>query len=146
MAQEQTHKNHTRVDPKFHYFVMPVLLLNFFFAIYTLLRHFPNHVHLFGWWIVVSLALFTLALSLRTYAVKLQDRIIRLEERLRYAALLSPEQLRHTEQISDRQRIALRFASDAELPKLLKRTVTEGLDPKNIKLNVGEWRADNNRV
>ena len=146
MAQEQTHKNHARVDPKFHYFVMPVLLLNFLFAIYALVRHFPNHVHLFGWWIVVSLALLTLAVTLRSYATKVQDRIIRLEERLRYAALLSPEQLRHTEQISDRQIIALRFASDAELPKLLKRTVTEGLDPKNIKLNVAEWRADNHRV
>ncbi len=146
MAQEQTHKNHARVDPKFHYFVMPVLLLNFIFAVYTLVRHFPNHVHLFAWWIVVSAALFTLAFTLRTYATKVQDRIIRLEERLRYATLLSAEQLRQTEQISDRQVIALRFASDAELPKLLKRTVTEGLDPKNIKLNVAEWRADHNRV
>src|ERR1700682_1452649 len=84
----QTYANHTRWHPPFHFFVMPVLLINVIWSIiYCVMRPGWNR----GWWIVVSLALLLLAFQTRTYSLKVQDRIIRLEENLRYQRLLSAD-------------------------------------------------------
>ena len=74
MAQTQDFKHHTRWDPPFHYFLAPVLLLNLAFSITYVVRHYPDHCKLGGWWIVMSLALFILAGKARGYALKAQDR------------------------------------------------------------------------
>ena len=90
MPEPQTYKNHTRFDPVFHYFILPVLLLNIFFSIAATIHHWPNHRVLFCWWILLSVVLFMAVGTARGHSLKAQDRIIRLEERLRMAALLSP--------------------------------------------------------
>lgn len=146
MSAPQNFKNHGRVDPPFHFFVLPVLALNFFISIYLSIHHWPDHWFLYLWWIVVSFALLVLALKTRINALKVQDRIIRLEENLRLASLLSPADLAHVRELDIKQIIALRFASDAELPALVHKTITQGLEPKAIKQNIANWRADNYRV
>ena len=78
--------------------------------------------------------------------VRVQDRVIRLEENLRYQRLLPPELLAATQSLTLGQIIALRFASDAELPALVQRTLSENLEPKAIKQSITNWRADNLRV
>jgi hypothetical protein len=98
---------------------------------------------------IVTLIAITFLLTvfkMRRYTVCLQDRVIRLEERLRYAALLTPADLARAQALTTRQIIALRFASDAELPALLHRTLAENLEPSQIKESIEHWRPDHARV
>jgi Family of unknown function (DUF6526) len=146
MPEPQNFKNHTRFHPPFHFFVLPILLLNFFFSIYLAIHHWPDHRALFCWWIVLSMAIFFGIGLARSYALKAQDRVIRLEEKLRYAALLSPDLLARSQALAIRQIIGLRFASDAELPALVKRALDESLTDKQIKQAITDWRPDYLRV
>jgi len=146
MPEPQSFKNHTRFHPPFHFFVLPLLLLNFIFAIWYTIRHWPNHPHLAPWAILISLVLFVGFGLSRGAALKAQDRIIRLEEKLRMAALLPPDLLARSQALTESQYVALRFASDAELPALVKRTLDENLSNKQIKQSINTWRPDYFRV
>ena len=146
MAQAQSFKNHTRWDPLFHFFVLPLLLLNFVFAIYATIHSWPGYQHTHVWWIVMSIVFFMMAGISRGSALRAQDRVIRLEEQLRLADLLAEEELGLIDALTIRQFIALRFASDAEVATLAKRAASENLAEKQIKENVTHWRADHHRV
>jgi Family of unknown function (DUF6526) len=139
----QTFANHTRFDPLFHFFVIPVFALSTLAAIVLFLWHPSMH----SAWRFVLLAAATVAVfKVRLYALRVQDRVIRLEERLRLAALL-PEPLRlRIPEFTEDQLIALRFASDAELPKLAERAFAEKLSRADIKKAVQTWRPDYWRV
>jgi hypothetical protein len=146
MPEPQNYKNHTRLHPPFHFFVLPMLLLNFFFSVYLTIHHWPEHRALFCWWMVLSIVIFMGFGLSRSYALKAQDRIIRLEEKLRFHALLPPDLLARSQALTVKQIIALRFASDSELPALVKRTLDENLEPKQIKQSITTWRPDYLRV
>jgi hypothetical protein len=87
-----------------------------------------------------------LLITSRSYTTRLQDRIIKLEMRVRTASLLTPEQQRMLMQLDNKQIVALRFASDAELPALLERAVREKLPPREIKRAVKTWVPDRDRT
>jgi hypothetical protein len=140
---EQNFKNHSRIDPLFHYGIIPVLLVNVIFAVVRCV-HSPSAWH--GWNILLALALLLLASLMRTYALRVQDRVIRLEERIRIAALLPLESQPLQRELTTGQIIALRFASDAELTSLAERAVRERLSPKAIKQQIEVWRPDTHRV
>lgn len=89
----------------------------------------------------------TAALAIgRVYVTALQDRIIRAEMRARCAALLSPDRMALFGDLTMKQIVALRFASDGELPALLERAVREGLPPDAIKRAVQQWVPDHDRT
>jgi hypothetical protein len=96
--------------------------------------------------LALTAAVFTLLLISRAYTTKLQDRIIRLEMRVRGARVLTPEQQRVLEQLSIKQVVALRFASDPELPALVERTAREKLAPGDIKRAITVWTPDLDRT
>lgn len=82
----------------------------------------------------------------RTYTTKLQDRIIKLEMRLRGAQLLSGAQQAALNRLSNPQIVALRFASDEELPGLLERAEREQLTADQIKQAIKNWLPDLDRT
>jgi hypothetical protein len=139
----QTYANHARFDPWFHFFVAPVLIITVILSIVHLVRH--PHLHS-AWLVVLSLALLVLATKARLYALRVQDRVIRLEERLRMATLLSEPLRSRIGELTEKQLIGLRFASDAELPALVERTLKEKLTQKQIKQAIQNWRPDYFRV
>jgi hypothetical protein len=146
MSAPQNLKNHTRWDPIFHFFALLILLINIPITGWWYGRHFYQHVHSGAWLLLVSVALFIVALKTRNYAVKNQDRIIALEERIRLASLVTPSELIELSSLTTSQLIALRFASNPEVPELARRAVREKLDRKQIKESISSWRADNERV
>jgi hypothetical protein len=141
MATEgQNLKNHARVVPAFHYGVFPPLLLNFLWAASRLFSGVTGDAVI---QVLLSIGLLLMAVSLRTQILTVQDRVIRLEMRLRLAALLSAEQQSLIARMTHKQLVALRFASDAELPHLVQ-LVTSGqlTSQKEIKSQIREWQAD----
>lgn len=82
----------------------------------------------------------------RVYVTALQDRIIRAEMRARVLSLAGPVALADFGRLTMKQIVALRFASDAELPALMERAVREGLSPDAIKREVRQWVPDHDRT
>jgi len=146
----QSLASHTRLDPPFHFFVLPV----FGFALVLTLIHFFYHLresdfrdnfHAFLL-ILLALAFLTLALKVRLYSLKVQDRVIRLEERLRLMQLLNEPLRSRIPELTEDQLCGLRFASDAEVGRLAERAMNEKLSRKEIKKAIQNWRPDYWRV
>jgi hypothetical protein len=143
MAETQSLKNHTMFDPPFHFFLAPVGLILLILSIIDVVR---NPSWMTGVHVLVILWLVVLVFKTRIYALKVQDRVIRLEERLRLQAVLPASLEPRIGDLSVDQLIGLRFASDAELPGLVEKTLGGNWDRKQIKAAVQNWRADNWRV
>lgn len=144
-AQPQTYQNHTARDAV-HTPVLLILLVNILVSIiWASVAHTPG-LPLRMWVVLLSAALFVSSLKARTNAQRVQDRLIRLEERLRYQALLTPAEATAALALPLPKLIALRFASDAELPTLIHRALAEDLTPKQIKQAITNWRPDTHRV
>src|SRR6267142_6030499 len=144
MKPQQSFANHTRWHPPFHFFILPVMLINFIWSVVDLIMT-P------GWnsgrWAVVSLALLMLTFFVRTNPLKVQDRLIRLEEQLRCQRLLSPALSQQISGLSSHQLIALRFAADEELEELVDAVAAGKLTkPVEIKKAIRSWRSDRFRV
>ena len=141
MAEKaQTYKNHARFLPPFHFFVVPVLLLNFINSVRYLWR-VPSEGTAFA--VVVALALLMLGFLSRTQALAVQDRVIRLEMRQRLKHLLPADLQPRIHDLTARQLVALRFAGDDELPELVRDVLAGKLSAtKDIKLRVKNWQGD----
>jgi len=140
----QSYAKHTRWHPPFHFFLIPVLVINFFWAI-VLCYQSPGWTQC--WWVVVSLALVLMGFLIRLNSLKVQDRLIRLEEQLRLQRVLPADLSQRTSNMRVGQYIALRFASDEELEGLVSEIVEGRLTtPAEIKRAIKNWRADHFRV
>ena len=139
----QTYANHTRWDPVYHFFVVPVTGINVVVAIWNLVK---NQSLMAGWLVILSIAAVVAVLKLRLYPLKAQDRVIRLEERLRLAQLLPGPLRSRIGDLTEAQLVALRFACDGEAPALAEKALGSGMSQKEIKQAVANWRADYFRV
>ncbi len=91
-------------------------------------------------------AVFILLGISRVYITALQDRIITLEMRLRATSVLTPAQQETLFRLSKSQIVALRFASDDELPALVERAARENLTSDAIKRAITDWQPDWDRT
>lgn len=146
----QSYANHTRWDPPFHFFILPIFIVALLFTLIHFFAHithgdFRDHFHAFML-ILLATALLGAVLKSRLYALKVQDRVIRLEERLRLTQLLAEPVRSRIPEITEGQLCGLRFASDAEIPKLVERALNEKLSRSDIKKSIKNWRPDHWRV
>jgi hypothetical protein len=141
---EQNYKNHTRLVAGFHG-VTFLLVLSFIVGSIITFVHAHDGVvkHAAMIMIVGAVALLGVAWYARVFALKAQDRAIRAEENFRHFILTGKP---FDKEVRLGQIIALRFASDEEMPELAKRAVAEKLSPKQIKEAIQNWRADYHRV
>ena len=139
--EEQNFSNHTRFVPAYHFFALPVFGINFIWSLYRMWKLEFSFDGIFG--VILAAALVVLALRARLFALAVQDRVIRLEERLRYERLLPPDLCARANDFTVNQIVALRFASDAELPALARKVLDEKTGGrKAIKQQIKNWKPD----
>ncbi len=140
----QSFANHARMVPGFHYVtgLLTLVFLGWSIRHAMTARTLDAHAEMIGAFALLGNYWYT-----RSFPLKAQDRVIRLEEQLRLTRLL-PDNLRgRVDELSARQLIALRFASDGELPELVQWVLTEKVtDTKLIKQRIRNWRPDFHRV
>lgn len=144
MAEIQNYRNHVRWYPLAHFVVMPILLFN---LIWQAVRLYQEPSWDRAEFVLLAVGLILLNVAARFQALTAQDRIIRLEEQLRYQKLLSSDLAFQAAQLPHSSILALRFASDEELPQLLEKAINgEFKDSKEIKQSIKNWRGDYLRV
>ena len=143
-TESQSFTNHARLVPGFHYGVVGALSLNFLWSLVRLYR-VPGLDATMG--VITAAGLLGLLFYARMFPLRAQDRIIRLEMSLRLASLLPADLRARAASLRPGQLVALRFASDAELPGLVRQVLDENLtDRREIKRRIREWQADHFRV
>ena len=136
----QTFENHAKIVPAFHYFVLPVFLINLGWSFYRVWNFLSTGTVIS---LLLAAALTLGALYGRMFALTVQDRVIRLEMQLRLQNLLAPELRARIGEFNVGQLVSMRFASDAELPELARKVLDEHLiDRKAIKKLVKNWQPD----
>ena len=136
----QTYANHTRLVPAYHFVAFFLVLINLVFTVVQIFRR-PSPTT-----VVAALAAVALVLVYwyaRAFVIAVQDRVIRLEMQLRLQRILPDDLRARLGEITKGQFIALRFASDAELPALVRKVLDEKItDKKQIKMAVKDWQPD----
>jgi hypothetical protein len=136
----QNYKNHTKFFPLFHFVAVPILVLNFVNEV----RHAwmnPNRSTAFA--ALVAFGFVAAVFASRLMALKVQDRVIRLELQARMRGCLPAELQARMHELTPRQMVALRFASDQELADLVRDVLAGKLaTQKAIKLQIKNWQGD----
>jgi len=136
----QNFENHAKFVPGFHIGVLGIFGVNLVASAMRLVREFTGD-HVIG--LLTAIALLLCAFYARIFALTVQDRVIRLEMRLRMERLLAADLRPRIGEFSVGQLVALRFASDAELPELARKVLDGKIeDRKAIKQMVRDCQAD----
>jgi hypothetical protein len=142
---EQNFENHGKIVPIFHFFAIPVFVINFVWSLIRLWHLGISFAGIFG--VILAAALVVLVFEARLFPLAVQDRVIRLEERLRYAQVLPADLQARTVELTINQIVSLRFACDAELPALAQKVLDEKLmERKAIKQLIKSWKPDYQRA
>ena len=142
---EQNFQNHGKFVPVFHFFAVPVFVVNLVWSFFRLRTLGFSFAGIFG--VLLAGALVVLVFAARLFALAVQDRVIRLEERLRYERVLPADLQARSGEFEIGQIVALRFAGDAELPALARKVLDEKLtERKTIKQLIKCWRPDYQRA
>lgn len=140
---EQNFKNHIRLVPGYHGASFLLILAGLVGSIVNLFHADAATHYSAALIVVIFIVLICLFFYARLFALRAQDRAIRAEENFRHYILTGKP---HDKNLRLGQIIALRFASDEEMPALAKKAVEEKLSQKQIKQAIQNWRADHHRV
>jgi hypothetical protein len=142
----QNYHNHIRLYPLHHFIFYPVAFI-LTIASTVCIFEYPFQQLQFIFITAILILIIWLSLMLRQhYALGNQNRIVRLEMRLRYYQLTQKRFEPLEGQLSFNQIAALRFASDEELPELVRRAINGSLSPKAIKQAIKNWMPDYMRL
>ena len=140
MEQAQNYKNHGRIVPMYHIGVFGIFIANLLWAL-TRLREGVTGEAVMN--LLLAIGLLLLFFSVRPMILRVQDRLIRLEMQLRLRGLLPPDLQPKIQALTPSQLIALRFASDRELPDLVRDVLAGTLRTrKEIKMRIKDWQGD----
>lgn len=140
----QTYRSHRKWTPLYHFVAQPILVANVVVSAVAAARR-PSGTRF--WALAVALAIEALAIAARAMALTVQNRVVRLEQRLRLEQVLPAELLPDARRLGTRQLIGLRFASDDELPELVRRVARGELATTDaIKRAVTDWQPDHLRA
>jgi hypothetical protein len=142
-TRPQTYRNHRRLPPPLFIVAFTILYAEVVVRLVELVRH-PSLAS--GWALAVAVALVAVAYYARHNAQIVQDRVIRDEVRLRLERVLPAERHGDIARLALPQLVALRFASDAELPALVQDALAQSLGNGEIKRRITGWQADWLRV
>ena len=141
--KQQNFENHSKLVIGFHGFTFLAMMALVIGSIIALAKSSDSTFYGASLLVLNSLILFLLAFYLRSFALKAQDRAIRGEEKLRYFILTGKAM---SNELSTRQIIGLRFASDDEFVELAHKALKENMSEKEIKKSIKNWKADTYRV
>ena len=137
---KQSFEKHAQWTPIYHFVASPLVL---FYTVYALKNLAMAPSAATAWSAAFAVGVMAAVWSARIMAITVQNRVIRLEMRLRLREVLPAELAKRIPELTVRQLIALRFASDAELPALVERTLKgEFANGKEIKRAVTNWQSD----
>lgn len=140
----QTYENHVRFVPAYHLGAFGILVINLIWTIYKLIRDFSGDSAIA---FLVAVALLLIFFHARIFPLKAQDRIIRLEMQLRMERILPPDLKARIPEFTVSQIVALRFASDEELPELARKVLANNIQKRDeIKKMIRKWNPDYLRV
>ena len=140
----QTYANHARYVVGYHAVALFLLFVNLCWSVLQVFRYFSMSTVVAA---LLAVALVLLFLYARTFPMTVQDRVIRLEMRLRMEKLLPADVFTRFGEFTVGQLVALRFASDAELPALARKVVDEKIASRaEIKKLIKDWQPDYLRV
>jgi hypothetical protein len=140
----QSFENHAKIVPGYHRWTASLLAIP---TLYFGYRAAADPSVERAMYFVFAVGVLFAAYYLRAFPLGVQDRLIRLEERLRMERVLPADLRPRIGELTARQMVALRFASDDELPELTRRVLDQGItDRKEIKRAIRSWRADHQRI
>jgi FlaA1/EpsC-like NDP-sugar epimerase len=139
----QNYSNHRRYVPLFHFFTLLGAVILLIGSIVNIVKATEDNFYDASLLVFGSLLLMLTAFYARVFSLKAQDRAIRAEENFRHYVLTGKP---FDTQLTMRQIIALRFASDEEFAELAQKAVKENLSEKAIKKSINNWKADTYRA
>lgn len=140
----QTFENHTRYVPLYHFVLFGILMINLVWSVVRIIRHHSVDAAVA---LLIAFGLLILFFYARQFALTMQDRLIRLEMQLRLVKVLPADLAQRIGELTVSQLIGLRFASNEELPELVRKVLAEGISDRTaIKRMVRTWQGDYLRV
>ena len=139
----QNYSNHRRYVTGYHIITLLGAIILLIGSIFNLVKSSHENLYSASLIVLVSVLLILIAYYARAFALRAQDRAICSEENFRYY-LLSKKIL--PKELTVRQIIGLRFASDEELIGLVKQAIEEKMSENKIKKSIKNWRGDHYRA